>query len=90
MDPRAGPTRRLPLPPAGPGLAQDRPRTGPAAPADEAPTFEPAADSKWIQVRSRPLGIETGELTPTLKVKRNKVSVAFASQIDAMYEGASE
>ncbi len=43
---------------------------------------------KKFAIGSRPLSIETGELTPTLKVKRNKVAAAFASQIDAMYDGA--
>ncbi len=45
---------------------------------------------KKFAIGTRPLGIDTGELTPTLKVKRNKVAAAFAAQIDAMYEGASE
>jgi long-chain acyl-CoA synthetase len=45
---------------------------------------------KKFAIGARPLGIDTGELTPTLKVKRNKVAAAFAAQIDAMYEGASE
>jgi long-chain acyl-CoA synthetase len=44
---------------------------------------------KKFAIGHRPLGIDTGELTPTLKVKRSKVAAAFAGQIDAMYEGAS-
>ncbi len=30
--------------------------------------------------------IETGELTPTLKIKRNIVSLNFAHEIDGMYK----
>jgi long-chain acyl-CoA synthetase len=45
---------------------------------------------KKFAIGQRPLGIDTGELTPTLKVKRSKVAAAFAGQIDAMYDGASE
>jgi long-chain acyl-CoA synthetase len=40
---------------------------------------------KKITILPRPLSIETGELTPTLKVKRSKVSEHFASDIEAMY-----
>jgi long-chain acyl-CoA synthetase len=42
---------------------------------------------KKFAIGHRPLGIDTGELTPTLKVKRSKVAAHFAAQIDAMYEG---
>jgi long-chain acyl-CoA synthetase len=42
---------------------------------------------KKITLCARPLSIDTGELTPTLKVKRNKVAANFAKEIDAMYEG---
>jgi long-subunit acyl-CoA synthetase (AMP-forming) len=37
-------------------------------------------------VLARQLSIEGGELTPTLKVKRNKVAEHFAAEIDAMYD----
>ena len=40
---------------------------------------------KKFTILSRQLSIEGGELTPTLKVKRNKVSEHFATEIDAMY-----
>lgn len=36
-------------------------------------------------VLSRPLSIEEGELTPTLKVKRNAVNKSFSHEIEAMY-----
>lgn len=42
---------------------------------------------KKMTLCARPLSIDTGELTPTLKVKRNKVAASFAKEIDAMYEG---
>jgi len=41
---------------------------------------------KKFAILPRQLSIEGGELTPTLKVKRNKVSEHFADVIDAMYE----
>ena len=40
---------------------------------------------KKIRILPRPLGIEEGELTPTLKVKRKKVNEHFAGDIEAMY-----
>ena len=40
---------------------------------------------KKIKILPRALSIEEGELTPTLKVKRAKVSEHFADVIDAMY-----
>ncbi|HEY8432921.1 MAG TPA: long-chain fatty acid--CoA ligase [Sandaracinaceae bacterium] len=45
---------------------------------------------KKIAILPRPLSIETGELTPTLKVKRNKVAEHFAAEIEAMYADGSE
>lgn len=41
---------------------------------------------KKFAILPRQLSIEGGELTPTLKVKRNKVSEHFADVIDEMYE----
>jgi long-chain acyl-CoA synthetase len=43
---------------------------------------------KKFAILPRDLSIEDGELTPSLKVKRRIVETAFASDIDAMYEGA--
>ncbi|MCA9531669.1 MAG: long-chain fatty acid--CoA ligase [Myxococcales bacterium] len=40
---------------------------------------------KRFTILPRNLSIEDGELTPTLKVKRNKVNEHFAKEIDAMY-----
>jgi len=40
---------------------------------------------KKFAILPRQLSIEGGELTPTLKVKRNKVAEHFAAEIDAMY-----
>ncbi len=45
---------------------------------------------KKIAILPRPLSIEDGELTPTLKVKRAKVAEHFAAEIEAMYLEASE
>lgn len=42
---------------------------------------------KKFAILPRQLSIEGGELTPTLKVKRNKVSEHFADIIDGMYDG---
>ncbi|MFN7145738.1 MAG: AMP-dependent synthetase/ligase, partial [Myxococcota bacterium] len=44
---------------------------------------------KW-RVLPRPLAIDTGELTPTLKIKRKKVYENFSSEIEAMYTGAAD
>jgi long-chain acyl-CoA synthetase len=40
---------------------------------------------KKFTILPRQLGIETGELTPTLKVKRKAVNQSFAREIEAMY-----
>jgi long-chain acyl-CoA synthetase len=42
---------------------------------------------KKFTILPRPFGIDTGELTPTLKIKRNVVAKNFAEEIDAMYAG---
>jgi long-chain acyl-CoA synthetase len=41
---------------------------------------------KKFCVLPRAFGIDTGELTPTLKVKRKIVAAKFAAEIDAMYQ----
>ncbi len=39
-------------------------------------------------VLPRPFGIDSGELTPTLKIKRKVVAERYAAEIDAMYAGS--
>jgi long-chain acyl-CoA synthetase len=48
-------------------------------------TFARVEQVKRFAVLPRQLSIEGGELTPTLKVKRNKVADHFAEVIDSMY-----
>jgi long-chain acyl-CoA synthetase len=43
---------------------------------------------KKFTILPRDLSIETGELTPSLKVKRKAVETTFGSQIEKMYEGS--
>lgn len=50
------------------------------------PQFARVEQVKKFRVLPRSLSIEDGELTPTLKVKRNKVNEHFAELIDSMYE----
>jgi long-chain acyl-CoA synthetase len=40
---------------------------------------------KKFAILDKPFGIDTGELTPTLKIKRKVVAQKFAAQIDQMY-----
>ena len=40
---------------------------------------------KKFAILPRPFGIDTGELTPTMKIKRKVVASKFAREIDAMY-----
>ncbi|MFN0251831.1 MAG: AMP-dependent synthetase/ligase [Kofleriaceae bacterium] len=43
---------------------------------------------KKFAILPRPFGIDTGELTPTLKIKRKAVAQNFSREIEAMYAGA--
>ena len=43
---------------------------------------------KKFTILSRDFGIETGELTPSMKVKRKGVETNFSTEIEKMYEGA--
>ncbi len=45
----------------------------------------PVRQIKRFTILEQPLSIERGELTPTLKVKRQVVRDHFAAEIDAMY-----
>lgn len=42
---------------------------------------------KRFTILTKPLSIEGGELTPTMKLKRSVVAKKYAKEIDAMYEG---
>jgi long-chain acyl-CoA synthetase len=42
---------------------------------------------KKFRILNAPFSIETGELTPTLKLKRSVVASKFAQEIEAMYTG---
>jgi long-chain acyl-CoA synthetase len=43
---------------------------------------------KTFRILPRPFSVETGELTPTLKLKRSVVARKFAAEIESMYAGA--
>jgi long-chain acyl-CoA synthetase len=45
----------------------------------------PVEQLKTFTILPQDLSQETGELTPTLKVKRNVVYDKYASELDAMY-----
>ena len=44
---------------------------------------------KRFTILERDFSIESGELTPSLKVRRKAATQKFKAQIDAMYEGDS-
>jgi long-chain acyl-CoA synthetase len=46
----------------------------------------PVEQIKYFKILPHDLAQETGELTPTLKVKRNVVNEKFAGDIDALYQ----
>jgi long-chain acyl-CoA synthetase len=45
---------------------------------------------KKFAILPKPFGIDTGELTPTMKIKRKVVATKFAREIDAMYADAAD
>jgi long-chain acyl-CoA synthetase len=53
-------------------------------------TVGPVEQVKRFEILPHDLTQETGELTPTLKVKRNVVAEKYAGEIDALYAGGSE
>jgi len=46
----------------------------------------PVEQIKYFKILPKDLAQETGELTPTLKVKRNVVNEKYAADVDALYE----
>jgi long-chain acyl-CoA synthetase len=50
-------------------------------------TVGPVEQIKYFKILPHDLAQETGELTPTLKVKRNVVADKYAGEIDALYGG---
>jgi long-chain acyl-CoA synthetase len=48
--------------------------------------LNPFEQVRRIHVRSSPFTIESGLLTPTLKIKRRQVSDVFKGEIEALYE----
>ncbi len=45
----------------------------------------PVEQIKKFKILAQDLSQETGELTPTLKVKRNVVNEKYAGEVDALY-----
>jgi long-chain acyl-CoA synthetase len=43
---------------------------------------------KWV-LSNRPITIDAGQLTPTMKIRRHVVEASFKNDIDAMYAGAA-
>ena len=43
---------------------------------------------KKFTILPRDLSVETGELTPSMKIKRKVVETTFADDIEKMYEGS--
>jgi long-chain acyl-CoA synthetase len=52
-------------------------------------TVGPVEQIKYFEILPEDLTQETGELTPTLKVKRNVVNDKFADVVDSIYERAA-
>lgn len=53
------------------------------------PNLAPYQTVKKFHILPKPFSIETDELTPTMKVKRNVVNAKYAEVIDAMYAGGT-
>jgi long-chain acyl-CoA synthetase len=71
------------------GVAPDSPelRTEVQRVVDEANTHFARVESvRKFHILKQPFSIDTGELTPTLKVKRRVVHERYAREIDSMYE----
>lgn len=50
-------------------------------------SFSPWEQVKKFELLEKPLTIESGELTPTLKVKRSVINERYGDKIDSIYEG---